>query len=329
MHVALYAGTGSGGVFKSTNSGASWSAANTGLTNTDVRALAVDPTDAMTLYAGTNGSGVFKSTDAAAGWTPKSSGLTNRFVRLLAVTPGAANPIYAGSSGGSARGGLFKSADGGDTWSSASGGVIYTITASNDGPSDVTGATVSDVFPPDLDCEWTCAPDAGASCTAGPVSGSIGDTMVDLPAALSVVYTAVCFIDPEATGTLVNTASIMSTTTDPVGGNNTESDSDTVLGLSADLAISKDDSRDTVAPGSAVDYAIRVFNNGPSAVTGASVSDLFPPDLLGCEWSCAASASAACGGGVFKSINSSATWSPALVGLTNGRVQALAGSARM
>ena len=41
------------GVFKSTNGGANWSAANTGLTNTDVRALAIDPATPTTLYAGT------------------------------------------------------------------------------------------------------------------------------------------------------------------------------------------------------------------------------------------------------------------------------------
>ena len=39
----LYAGTG-GGVFKSTDSGGTWAAANTGLTNLDVAALAIDPT---------------------------------------------------------------------------------------------------------------------------------------------------------------------------------------------------------------------------------------------------------------------------------------------
>lgn len=48
-------------MFKSTNGGANWSAANTGLTKTDVRALAIDPATPATLYAGTDG-GVFKTT---------------------------------------------------------------------------------------------------------------------------------------------------------------------------------------------------------------------------------------------------------------------------
>ncbi len=49
----LYAGTDGGGVFKSTDSGGTWTAANTGLTNLTVYALAINPATPATLYAGT------------------------------------------------------------------------------------------------------------------------------------------------------------------------------------------------------------------------------------------------------------------------------------
>jgi hypothetical protein len=49
----LYAGTFGGGVYKSTDFGGTWVAANTGLTDLSVRALAIDPTTPATLYAGT------------------------------------------------------------------------------------------------------------------------------------------------------------------------------------------------------------------------------------------------------------------------------------
>ena len=55
----IYAGTYSGGVFKSTNGGASWSAINDGLTNPYVWALAIDPQTPAIIYAGTDGGGVF------------------------------------------------------------------------------------------------------------------------------------------------------------------------------------------------------------------------------------------------------------------------------
>src|SRR5688572_1798880 len=49
------AGTGRGGVYKSTNGGASWTAINTGLGRFPaVHALAIDPVTPTTLYAGTN-----------------------------------------------------------------------------------------------------------------------------------------------------------------------------------------------------------------------------------------------------------------------------------
>lgn len=55
----LYAGTWGGGVFRSTNGGATWHAFNTGLTRSYVYALAIDRTTPSTPYAGTDGGGVF------------------------------------------------------------------------------------------------------------------------------------------------------------------------------------------------------------------------------------------------------------------------------
>ena len=46
-------------MFKSTDSGSTWGAVNTGLTNTSVSALAIDRATPTTLYAGTSGGGVF------------------------------------------------------------------------------------------------------------------------------------------------------------------------------------------------------------------------------------------------------------------------------
>ena len=78
----IYAGTDDGGVFKSANGGADWTAFNSGWTanrwrgvrrgNVDeyqnVNALVIDPSDPSTLYAGTGFEGVFKST-SRGGWT--------------------------------------------------------------------------------------------------------------------------------------------------------------------------------------------------------------------------------------------------------------------
>jgi len=68
--------------------------------------------------------------------------------------------------------------------------VTYTITASNAGPNNDTGATVADTFPASLTCTWTCVGAGGGTCTASG-SGNINDT-VNLPAGGSVTYTDDC-----------------------------------------------------------------------------------------------------------------------------------------
>ena len=67
----------------------------------------------------------------------------------------------------------------GVTTATPGGSVTYTITASNAGPSNATGATVADTFPASLTCTWTCAGAGGGTCTASG-SGNINDT-VNLP----------------------------------------------------------------------------------------------------------------------------------------------------
>lgn len=135
----LYAGTAGfnidgtankgGSVYRSTNKGATWIAANSGLTDKYVFALTLAPDG--TLYAGTWGDGVFKSVDKGVTWTAANGGLTNKVVLSLALAPDGT--LYAGT----LYGGTFRSADKGATWTAASNGltdmVIYALTFSQDG----------------------------------------------------------------------------------------------------------------------------------------------------------------------------------------------------
>ncbi|MCJ7754146.1 MAG: hypothetical protein MUP13_06255, partial [Thermoanaerobaculales bacterium] len=170
----------------------------------------------------------------------------------------------------------------------------YVIEVGNDGPGDVSGASVSDTFPTGLECTWSCVATGSASCTAGPESGAIDDA-VDLPMDETLTYTAVCSIDPSATGTISNTASVA-----PPGGyddnnsnNNSETDVDT-LSPQADLSITVDNGSQKVVLGASVIYTILVSNPGPSSVTGAAVSDVFPTDLTGVAWTCVGAGGGTC-----------------------------------
>lgn len=89
----LFAGTGGGGVFLSTNNGESWTEVNNGLTTSSVRAFIVSGTD---LFAGTLG-GVFLSTNNGASWTEVNNGLTNLAAYSLAVS---GTNLFAGTDGG-------------------------------------------------------------------------------------------------------------------------------------------------------------------------------------------------------------------------------------
>ena len=84
----LYAATSRGGVFKTTNGGASWSPVNSGLDGLaalGVLSLAIDPTAPDTVYAGT-GSGLYKTTTGGASWSLANTGLTS-VVNALAIDP--------------------------------------------------------------------------------------------------------------------------------------------------------------------------------------------------------------------------------------------------
>jgi photosystem II stability/assembly factor-like uncharacterized protein len=121
----IYAATFSGGVFLSTDAGTNWSDANNGLRVLGIHVLAGDPTDSATLYAGGD-EGLFKSTDSAGSWKQQAVFLVAPAVpgsvRSLLIDFTNPNILYAETM----RGGcvfndtlLFKSTDGGATWSNS------------------------------------------------------------------------------------------------------------------------------------------------------------------------------------------------------------------
>jgi len=160
--------------------------------------------------------------------------------------------------------------------------VTYTIVVTNNGPSDANGATVSDTFPAELTgVTFTSVAAGSATGNTAAGSGNINDTL-NMPAGSSVTYTVNATIQASATGSLSNTATVTAPggVTDPTPGNNSATDTDS-LTPQADLSITKTDGSTTEVPGTSVSYTITVTNNGPSAVTGASVSDTFPAALTG------------------------------------------------
>lgn len=176
------------------------------------------------------------------------------------------------------------------------GTVIYTITASNAGPANVSGASVTDTFPAIITgASWTCASTGGATCTANG-SGNISDS-VNIPVGGSVTYTVTASTNPTATTALTNTASVSApggyTETNPA--DNSATDVDTPA-PAADLQVTKTDNATHYIAGATKTYIIVVSNAGPSNVSGATVADNFSANtnLAGASWTCSGAGGAAC-----------------------------------
>lgn len=167
---------------------------------------------------------------------------------------------------------------------------VYLITVANAGPSDAPATLVSDPLPPGvLSATWSCEGVAGGVC-APTGSGPLAE-LVDLPVGSSVVFAFVAFIDPAATGTLVNVATVAPAAgvTDPNLANNTATDSD-LLVPRADFSIDKTVDETLLSPGDPLVFTLVVSNAGPSQAA-AQVVDLLPAGLTNVvitavDWTC-------------------------------------------
>jgi DNA-binding beta-propeller fold protein YncE len=113
----LHAGLDGAGVYTSTDSGATWTAATTEPTNKRVKALVIKPGDSTTLYAATYGSGVFVSTDSGDTWSAcTNTNLAN--LNMVSLSIDASGKLYAGTEAG-----VFTSSDGCATWTAINSGL--------------------------------------------------------------------------------------------------------------------------------------------------------------------------------------------------------------
>jgi len=173
--------------------------------------------------------------------------------------------------------------------------VQYTITVTNLGPSQVSDAIVTDIFPPEFeDISWVCSvqkadlSDTHTSCETPSGSGDLEET-VDIAVGGAVIFSATGRVRPEMTGTLSNTATVETPEglIDPDLGNNADTDDDTLLTPLADVMIDKI-RLGVPVPGEDLTYVITVTNNGPSFALANTIRDVLPEALVDTTWSCEA-----------------------------------------
>ncbi len=125
----IYAGTASGGLWKSTSGGTTWEPIFDEQEVASIGAVAVDPTNPSVIWAGTGegnprnsqtlGHGIYKSLDAGKTW--KCMGLENTYtIHRILVHPANGNIVYVAAMGSAwgpnSERGVFKTRDGGETW---------------------------------------------------------------------------------------------------------------------------------------------------------------------------------------------------------------------
>ncbi len=134
-----YVAVGSGGVWKTTNAGTTWTPIFDEQASYSIGCVALDPSNPETVWVGSGenvggrhvgfGDGVYRSDDGGASWTNMGLGDSQHISKII-VDPTDRSTIYVAAQGplwspGGERG-LFKTTDGGVTWASILAGGEWT-----------------------------------------------------------------------------------------------------------------------------------------------------------------------------------------------------------
>ncbi|HTY36494.1 MAG TPA: hypothetical protein VMH23_05255 [Bacteroidota bacterium] len=119
------------GVFKTTNSGESWSEQNNGFLKPFVSDIVVDRGNSKKLFAASE-DGIYASTNGGAQW--RLCGLNGKGIRTILQHPADPKTFFAGTEDD----GVFMSRDGGTTWLQSNAGLtqqtVYTIACDRSTP---------------------------------------------------------------------------------------------------------------------------------------------------------------------------------------------------
>lgn len=110
---AIFAATSGGGVYFSSN-GLLWSKRNSGMIDSTLSAIEIDPLNTQQIYVGSS-KGVFKTNNRGYSWFTVNAGLSLDSLNITTITLDRSNPniLYAGTSTGV----IYQTIDGGGSWS--------------------------------------------------------------------------------------------------------------------------------------------------------------------------------------------------------------------
>jgi uncharacterized repeat protein (TIGR01451 family) len=145
------------------------------------------------------------------------------------------------------------------------GTITYTITITNNGPSDAQSVSMVDALDPTT-TQISATPSGGGTCGGNP---TVTCSWTTVGAGQTRTVTIVASLNPDALN-LCNTATVSSTTTDPNPANNTSTIC-LLVPTRADIKVVK--KGQLVGSGRNIRYTIQVFNFGPSVARSVTLAD--------------------------------------------------------
>ncbi len=200
----IYFGAAAGGVWKTTNGGSSWTPVFDQVGTLPIGAVHLDPANPQRVWVGTGdkngggcagylGNGVFLSTDGGTSWTAKngsgSSAMPMNIVNSVVVSPTNGNVVLAGgfgscdSSGVLSGSGIYRSTDGGNSWTKIYNGAVEDMIFMADGNTVLASAPGTGVI------KSTNGGASFASASSGMTAGNSRIRLAQAPSAPNTFYT--------------------------------------------------------------------------------------------------------------------------------------------
>ncbi|MEM7053075.1 MAG: PKD domain-containing protein [Pseudomonadota bacterium] len=215
-------------------------------------------------------------------WTPENdgSGVRMQFEELGGVTPTAdltislsdsVDPVVAGTT------------------------LVITAEVTNNGSFTADKVSINFNFPPEL------TPVSTSGCNEDP-AGTPDCGLGSLTSGQSATVDVNVEVDPGSSGQLSTSATVSSSTQDPVPSNDSAQET-TVVQAEVELSLDKSSNSFFTPVGGTIIYSIVIENTGTSDAVDARVEDIVPAELDDVSWMCMPSAGSACAASGMGSID--------------------------
>jgi uncharacterized protein (TIGR03118 family) len=156
--------------------------------------------------------------------------------------------------------------------------LTYTLTLSNNGPSDAQAVSLTDTLPAG-ETLGTVTQTGGTQFNPNNTGNSISLSADTLPAGASATFSILANVNSDVTdGTVLNNKATATTSTTDTNSSNDSQTASTTVHVQDDLAVTAS-GPDSAIAGNEITYTVGLSNNGPSDAPSVSLSDTLPAGL--------------------------------------------------